>query len=281
VTELRDDLLVKSLERRFRTVRSPIDVAGREIVLLHPESAEDLIDERDFEQDERLPYWAEIWPSSRVLASRLAEFDARSRTLLELGCGGGNNASHLKRRFDCTLTDVSEDMLAVSRGLNPECEHVAGDMRDLRLGRTFDAVLAHDAIVYMTTEADLRAVFATAFEHLRPGGVALFLPDCVRESFAERTRHGGHDGDGRALRYLEWTRDRDPADTTYEVDFALLLAEGEATRVVHERFVEGLFAESDWLAWLAETGFEARVERVEVEDAGDWRAFLARRPGHV
>jgi trans-aconitate methyltransferase len=202
-----------------------------------------------------------------------------ARTLLELGSGGGNNASHLKRRFQCTLTDVSEEMLDVSRGLNPECEHVAGDMRTLRLGpRSFDAVLVHDAIVYMTTEADLRAVFATAFAHLRPGGVAVFLPDVVRETFRDETRHGGHDGDGRALRYLEWRHDPDPADATCTVDFALLLRVGDEVRVVHERFVEGLFAEADWLAWLRATGFEPRVERLDVEDAGDWRAFVAIRP---
>ena len=63
------------------------------------------------------------------------------RTVLELGSGGGNNASHLKRHFDLTLVDRSPQMLAVSRALNPECEHVAGDMRSIRLGRQFDAKL--------------------------------------------------------------------------------------------------------------------------------------------
>ena len=76
--------------------------------------------------------------------------------MLELGSGGGNNASHLKRRFQLTLVDRSPEMLAVSRRLNPECEHVEGDMRTVRLGRTFDAVFVHDAIAYITTEDDLR-----------------------------------------------------------------------------------------------------------------------------
>src|SRR5262245_19210318 len=75
----------------------------------------------------------------------------RPRTLLELGAGGGNNASHLKRDFACTLTDLSPAMLACSRAINPECEHIPGDMRSLRLGREFDAVLVHDAVCYMTT----------------------------------------------------------------------------------------------------------------------------------
>ena len=115
-------------------------------------------------------------------------------TALELGSGGGNMASHLKRWLQLTLTDVSPAMLAVSATINPDCEHLVGDMRTLRLGRTFDAVLIHDAICYMTSEADLRAALATAAEHLRPGGVAVFEPDHVRESFVPATDHGGEDG---------------------------------------------------------------------------------------
>jgi predicted nicotinamide N-methyase len=116
VSQSAGDRLVKSLERRFRTIRSRIDVAGREIVLLHPESAEDLIDERDFERDERLPYWAEIWPSSRVLAARLVEFDARNRTLLELGCGAGLVATAASLAgFRVTVSDYYEDALRFAR----------------------------------------------------------------------------------------------------------------------------------------------------------------------
>src|SRR6185436_10807058 len=84
-------------------------------------------------------------------------------TLLELGAGAGGNAFFIKRRYSCTLTDLSPEMQALSRALNPECEHLPGDMRTLRLGRAFDAVMVHDAIAYMTTRADLAAVAATAF----------------------------------------------------------------------------------------------------------------------
>jgi hypothetical protein len=73
-------------------------------------------------------------------------------TLLELGCGGGgNNAVHLKAHLArVTLTNLSSHMLAVSRALNPDCEHLVRDMRTLRLGRAFDVVFIHDAIDYMT-----------------------------------------------------------------------------------------------------------------------------------
>ncbi|MFN7135395.1 MAG: class I SAM-dependent methyltransferase, partial [Myxococcales bacterium] len=105
------------------------------------------------------------------------------RTLLELGAGAGHNALHLKRRFACTLTDPSEAMLKLSRELNPDCEHMPGDMRTLRLDRLFDAVLVHDAVMYMRSEDELRQAAATAFAHTRPGGAALFAPDCYRETF--------------------------------------------------------------------------------------------------
>ena len=104
-------------------------------------------------------------------------------TLLELGSGGGNNASFLKAHFTMTLVEPSAGMLAVSHALNPECAHVQGDMRDVRLGRLFDRVFVHDAVCYMTTERDLRRAMDTAFVHCRPGGGVLFCPDHVRENF--------------------------------------------------------------------------------------------------
>ena len=189
----------------------------------------------------------------------LASSSSRPRTLLELGSGGGNNASHLKRDFECTLVEPAPGMLELSRRLNPGCEHILGDMRSARLGRAFDAVFVHDAVMYMTSEADLRRAMETAFLHCRPGGVALFVPDCVRETFTPATDHGGHDGDGRGLRYLEWSWDPDPSDTTYNVEYAYLLREGDAVTAVHDRHIEGMFPRATWLALLGEVGFEARL----------------------
>ena len=116
-----------------------------------------------------------------------SDSDSPIHTLLELGSGGGNNAAHLKRRFEMVLVEPSAGMRAVSQALNPECEHVEGDMRTVRLGREFDAVFVHDAVCYMTSESDLAKAIATAFLHCRPGGTVLFAPDFVRENF--RIRH--------------------------------------------------------------------------------------------
>ena len=133
-----------------------------------------------------------------------------ARTLVELGSGGGNNASHLKSRFKMVLVEPSAGMLKVSRALNPECEHVQGDMRTVRLNRQFDLVFVHDAVCYMTTESDLRQAIETAFMHCRPGGAALFAPDHLLENFRPSSDHGGHDSATHGLRYLEWTWDPDP-----------------------------------------------------------------------
>jgi len=183
-----------------------------------------------------------------------------ARTLLELGCGGGSLATHLKRDYNITLTDRSPGMLAVSRRVNPECEHLVADMRTLRLGRQFDVVLVHDAIMYATEPADLRATLATAAAHCRPDGIVAVLPDVVRETFTPGTDEGGHDAsDGRGLRYLEWSWDPDPADDTYIVDYAFLLRDATgAVQMVHDRHVEGLFPRASWLRWFEEAGLSAR-----------------------
>lgn len=213
----------------------------------------------------------------RILVSACAR---APKTVLELGCGGGSNASHLKAHFRLTLTDLSPGMLAVSRSLNPECEHILGDMRSLRLGRLFDAVFVHDAIMYMTTEADLRSAMETAFVHCAAGGVALFCPDHVRETFRPSTKHGGHDAEGRGMRYLEWTWDPDPKDTSYVTDFAYLLRDERGVRCEYDHHILGLFPRRDWLRLLAAVGFQPKgvpSEHSEIEP-GTCEVFVGLKP---
>ena len=202
------------------------------------------------------------------------------RTLLELGSGGGNNASFMKKRFDLVLVDPSPGMLKVSRQLNPECEHVEGDMRTVRLAREFDCVFVHDDICYMTTEDDERRAIETAYVHCRPGGAALFAPDHVRETFRPGTDHGGHDSPTRALRYLEWTWDPDPADTTYTVDYSYLLRDSDGSvHVEWDRHIEGLFPRADWLRLMRDAGFEPTTvpfDHSELEP-GQYELFVCRK----
>ncbi len=203
------------------------------------------------------------------------------RTLLELGSGGGNNASHLKAHFELTLVDVSPEMLAVSRKLNPECEHLQGDMRDVRLERQFDAVFVHDAVMYMTSERDLGRAIETAFVHCRPGGAALLVPDCFRETFVASSNVGGHDGEDRALRYLEWDYDPDPDDDTFVTDFVYMLRTREGSlQVVEDHHVHGIFERERWLRLCRDAGFEPEIQKVVHSDTDPAEAemILCRRP---
>lgn len=186
-------------------------------------------------------------------------------TLIELGSGGGSNAFHLKSLFArATLSDLSPHMLAISRSLNPDCEHIEGDMRTIRLGFQADVVFTHDAIDYMTTLADLRQALETAFVHCKPGGLALFVPDYVRETFVPSTEHDGTDGPERGLRYLEWTYDPDESDTTYTTEYIYALKEGsQPVHVEHDTHVCGLFPRAEWLRLLGEVGFATEIVRDE------------------
>lgn len=197
-------------------------------------------------------------------------------SLLELGSGAGNNAFYMKRRFRCTLADFSAQMLALSRGQNPDCEHVQGDMRTLRLNRTFDAVFVHDAIAYMTSHEDLCAVAQTAFEHTRRGGAALFAPDYVRETFHESTNLIEGGDASRALRGLEWTWDPDPGDSTYAVEYMFLLRDGHDVTSVHDRHLEGLFFEREWHGVLAAAGFEVETITRGIPEGQTDQIFLCR-----
>lgn len=196
-------------------------------------------------------------------------------TLLELGSGAGHLASHIDRSVPLTLVDLSPDMIAQSRRLNPHAEHLVGDMRDVRLGRTFEAVLIHDAIMYMTTREDLLAALKTARAHLAPGGACLVLPDFITETFEPQTESGGEDGDdGRALRYLEWVHPVPPGETVGIADFVVILRHPDGRpEVIHDRHRWGLFPRGVWMAALREAGFEDVTIRPD-----RWRqeTFLAR-----
>ncbi|HET7553157.1 MAG TPA: methyltransferase [Gemmatimonadaceae bacterium] len=194
--ELRASELLPELERRF--VVEPLEVTafGRELQLVAPRSAEDLLSEDDFERDERLPYWADLWPSSYALADRVASEDGRPGgrplRLLELGCGLGLvTIAALTADFEVLATDYYADALLFTRA---NAWHVLGkdpavrlvDWRDLPadLGK-FDRVVAADVLYeerYTTIVAD------TVVRTLSPSGTALIadpgrsaLPAFLRE----------------------------------------------------------------------------------------------------
>jgi SAM-dependent methyltransferase len=206
------------------------------------------------EYEQEAAYLAEVLNSAAAVPVR---------EVLDLGSGGGHVAVYLKDRFTLTLADISADMLAVSRRLNPHCRHLQGDMRTLRLNRAFDAVLVHDAVDYVTTEDDLRQVVETAFAHCRPGGVAIFVPDYVKDTFGDLTGGGGGgtDADGRHAIFREVTWDPNPADDWVQAEYEFTLRSADGTvEVIRETHRLGAFSRELWLRLLAAAGFDPSAD---------------------
>jgi len=190
--------------------------------------------------------------------------------ILELGVGGGNNLSYLTGDFQAVAVDLSPDMVEQARKLNPDVEFHVGDMRTVRLGRRFKAVLVHDAISYMLSEQDLLAVFATAAAHLDPGGVFIAAPDWYRETFRDPFVNWGTETDGAVtFTNLEYTYDPDPGDTTIESLNWYLIRERGALRIEQDRHVLGLFSRGTWVDLMMGSGFA--VEQIPLPGDDDPR----------
>jgi SAM-dependent methyltransferase len=119
---------------------------------------------------------------AEYVAGTLRTENPRVHTLLELGSGTGRHGRLLARvGFDVCGVERSNEMVAIARSATTEVSNVGaftcdvGDLRLVRLGRAFDAVISlFHVISYQTTDDDLRAAFKTASEHLEKGGLFLF-----------------------------------------------------------------------------------------------------------
>jgi predicted nicotinamide N-methyase len=168
---------LEALDRRFDISTADVALPGGAVSIERPRSADELISEKDFEKDERLPYWADVWPSSTALAATVASLKGRGKRALELGCGVGLvTVAAMRAGYDVLATDYYEDALLFARrnalrAVGREPATLLVDWRALPagLGR-FDLVLASDVLYereYATLIAD--ALVAT----LAPRGLAL------------------------------------------------------------------------------------------------------------
>ncbi|MBM3633717.1 MAG: hypothetical protein FJW99_00235 [Actinobacteria bacterium] len=138
-----------------RTVWEDVPAGDLRLRVRRPPSAEDLLDEDEFADDERLPYWAEVWPSGRVLCGVLAGMDLTGRSVIELGAGIGTGAMVAAMRGAAALaTDWYPAAVEFSRwnarnlGLAVDAEVV--DWRDPPAGvlarAPFDLVVGADIL---------------------------------------------------------------------------------------------------------------------------------------
>jgi predicted nicotinamide N-methyase len=171
------EALVQALTRRFRTSIQDAVVDKQVYSILKPANSDDLIREEDFVKDERLPYWADVWPSSIILAGKLLELEGADSTALELGCGVGlSTLAATTAGFDVLSTDYYEDALDVTRanvfrnlGLTArtrlvDWRHVPRDIG------TFDLVFASDVLYEKEYALRLPIILCSV---LAPDGYAL------------------------------------------------------------------------------------------------------------
>jgi predicted nicotinamide N-methyase len=185
--------LRRELERRFRTRTRVVQIGGRELELLSPANADDLISEDDYVMDERLPYWADLWPSAQILAEEARTMRLSGQRVLELGCGLGMVAiAATMAGADVTATDYYEDALLFAKlnAMDATGRRIATRMVNWvemppDLGR-FDVVMASD-VLYEHRYAPLvaNAIASTLVRGgeaivADPGRIALegFLDEC-------------------------------------------------------------------------------------------------------
>ncbi len=199
------------------------------------------------------------------------------RSVLELGAGGGHTLVHLADRFDCTAVDLSEPMLEHCRKLVPEAQAVVGDMRSVRLNKTFSAVFIHDVIDYMLTPEDVKQTLQTAAAHLEPGGLCVIAPTYTRETFTDgEVADDGTTTDSEELTYFTFVHDPDPTDDLFEMILLYLIRDYQSRQVevVEDRHTCGLFSEKQWVQWMIDAGFEAEAGAADVGDEMPWVLFL-------
>jgi predicted nicotinamide N-methyase len=177
LTDLHGDVLDEALSRCFSLAEETVDIGGRTVRLVKPENADHLITEADYVMDERLPYWADLWPSAHVLAATVRREQGAGRRLLEMGCGLGlATVGAMDAGFEVTATDYYEEALHVTRGnaarnlgYEPTVRMVNWREWPDDLGQ-FDVVMAADVLYEKEYAILVGQCMARA---LAPGGIAL------------------------------------------------------------------------------------------------------------
>lgn len=189
----------------------------------------------------------------------------RAKTMLHLGCGAGGHDLHFKKHFDLTGVDLSEDMLAMARDLNPEVQYFQGDMRTVRLETKFDTVVIPDSIMYMTTLEDLERAVRTAVLHLVPGGCLLVVAH-PEESFRDNNFvYQGSDGDTRVTLF---ENNHVISENSYEAALVYLIRRKGELQIHHDIHRLGLFSNGEWLEVFEDSGLELE-EAADMDDLYD------------
>ena len=171
-------------------------LAGHELLIARPDDPETLIDESRFDEDEFLPYWAELWPSGIALARHVAELELGGKRVLELGCGLAlPSFAAALAGAEMLATDWSPeavDLVAVNASANGLS--VTAAVLDWSAGASdvglFDLVVAADVLY---EERNALPVLRLLHEAVAPGGQALIADPGRRHAagFYDHAREAG------------------------------------------------------------------------------------------
>nr|WP_242987723.1 class I SAM-dependent methyltransferase [Anaerobacterium chartisolvens] len=184
-----------------------------------------------------------------------------------MGSGAGYNAYYLKKYFQIDLVDISQQMLNISKKLNPDLNHYCGDMRSIKISKKYDAIFIHDAIVHITNLNDLKKVLRTISSHLKPNGCILIVPDYFKETFRSSSIQGGYDDFMQGLRYLQWTIDSNPRDSVVECYTTYMLRDALGNIKVENDFYQiAVFSIDKWKELLSKEGFKSDIRPIAIND---------------
>jgi ubiquinone/menaquinone biosynthesis C-methylase UbiE len=203
--------------------------------------------------------WKDYEREVRTLSALIAKHKrSRGRALLELGCGTGEHARLLARRFDVVALDLNEGMLEVARRKTKAVKFVRADMAGFELRRRFDVVVClFSSIGYLKTYARLQSAIERIGRHLVPGGVAVIEPWFTRKSYLAGTPHAGVMGnDDVRIARVSVSRVRGMLSV---MDMHYLVAErGKSVRHHVDRHELAMFEPSRFLRYMTAAGMQAR-----------------------
>ena len=229
------------------------------------------------------PLWEKVEdyaPESARFISLINKHCPKAKTLLDIACGGGKNDYWLKKHFAVTGVDLSPQMIAQAKKLNPSALYHVGDMRSFDLKKQFDVVFFNDGIIYMQSKKDLLKALKNARCHLKPGGLmVLYVEDC-KERFEQsktsvwRSVHKEVD-----ITYIENDHDPNKKDSTFEMNFLYLIRERGKLRLEHDTHTAGLFTLPQWRRAIKDAGFRMVLDKPEKLGDELVQVMAAKNPG--
>ncbi len=185
-----------------------------------------------------------------------------THTLLHLGCGAGSHDHTFQKHFHVTGVDISRGMLKIARKRNPKIDYRCRDMRTVRLGRQFDAVIIPESVGYMTTVNYLKKAILTARLHLKPDGILLIVAH-VQEEFRENNFVYSGSTRNCHVTVFENNHILNSSKSCYEATMVYLIRRDGRLTICSDRHKIGLFKAATWSRLLKNEGFSVRKMRLD------------------